>query len=935
MARPLRLPIALAVGFFVLPGAADWFDAEPLHAQQGGDATPVATASAPTTSQAVGRLFGQVLDAATRQPLPGAQVVLGDGPRGVVAGVEGRFQIDRVPAGNNAITVLLIGYAPRTITDLDVTEGAITRIDVLMERQAIAVGGITVSAEVERGSAVALVSEQRRAEGVVNAISAEQISRSPDGDAAAAVRRVSGVTVQDGRYVFVRGLGERYTTSSLNGTRIPSPEPERKIVPLDLFPAGLLQAISTAKTFTPDQPGDFSGGNVDIRTPTFPARTTWSFSLSSGWDAEATGRTLLRAPIEGREWLASATGPREIPEAASSFSGSASRGEEVNRVVNSFRPVWMTREGSGRLPLSVGSSVGGSSPLFGQTVGYLASLTYGTSESARVDERRARIGTGDVPIDAYTGSSGSSSVLWGGIANVAALVGTHSQIHLNNTYNRSADNTARREVGTDENTQATVRIDRLTYVERVVRSHQLRGEHQLGMRHRLDWSANVSAVSRSEPDRSEFVTWLDPEVPVWFNDFEGAVRTFGSLEEDAREATAQYAFSFGQDRGNPNRIRIGGALRRTERDTRSQGFRIQSFDWSPADPRWQASPETFFDGRHSGPNDAIFLLARELSGGSYDAADDLAAAFAMAELNPLDRLRLIGGVRVERYTLTVNAENQLGQRSVVDRDYTDLLPAISAIVAVAEDHQLRFAASRTLARPEYRELAPITYREVLGGEQVIGNAELERTLIQNFDARWEWYPAPGEVLSIGFFAKRFDRPVEERYLARSGTDTRTFVNAASATNEGIELEANTGLGRVAAALDPLSAFTNVTLMRSRVTTGIDGDAERPMVGQAPYVVNAGLTWAGTGQDWTGTLLYNVVGKRIVNARASGATVSDVVERPRHVVDLSLRFPLPGQASGKLDLKNLLDTPVEVRQGTIVRSSYRTGRSVSAGVSWRW
>lgn len=929
-ARPLRrslpllfLPIAAAIGFFMPPG----FGSSPLVAQE--------AVSPGSASEPVGRLFGQIRDAATGQPLPGAQIVVGDGPRGVVAGVEGRFQVDRVPVGTISIQVLLLGYAPHTVTDIEVAATGVTRVDVLMERQALELGGITVSAEVERGSAVAMVSEQRAAEGVVNAISAEQIARSPDGDAAAAVRRVSGVTVQDGKYVFVRGLGERYTTSSLNGTRIPSPEPERKIVPLDLFPSGLLQAISTAKTFTPDQPGDFSGGNVDIRTPTFPARTTWSFSISSGWEAEATGQTLFQAPAAGREWLASGVGPRRIPDAAANYSGSASRGDEVNQVVNAFRPVWSVREGSGRLPLSLGSSVGGSAPFLGQTLGYLASLTYGTSESARVEESRARIGTGDVPIDAYTGSSGTSSVLWGGIANVAALLGTHSQLHLNNTYNRSADNTARREVGTDENTQATVQVDRMTYVERVVRSHQLRGEHQLGMRHRVDWSANLSAVSRSEPDRSEFVTWLDPEVPVWFNDFEGAVRTFGSLEEDTREASARYEFSFGENRGNPHRIRVGGALRATDRDTRSQGFRIQSFDWAPNDPRWQAPPEEFFDGRNAGPGDAVFLLSRELSGGRYSASDELSAAFAMAEVNVLERLRLIGGARVERYTLTVNAENQLGQPSVVERDYTDLLPALSAVVTLTEGQQLRLAASRTLARPEYRELAPITYREVLGGEQVIGNAELERTLIENYDLRWEWYPGPGEVISLGFFAKRFDRPVEERYLARSGTDTRTFVNAASATNEGVELEVSAGLGRFGEALAPLSAFTNLTVMRSRVNTGNEADVERPMVGQAPFVANTGLTWSAPREGWSGTLLHNVVGKRIVNARASGATVSDVVERPRHMVDLSLRFPLPGAASGKIDLKNLLDAPVEVRQGTIVRNSYRTGRSVSAGVSWRW
>ncbi|TVP43945.1 MAG: TonB-dependent receptor, partial [Gemmatimonadales bacterium] len=391
----VRLVLKVAMGLLVVACVAGLAGTPRLDAQSPGAASGAAE----------GRLFGQVRDAATGQSLPGAQIVLEDGPRGVVAGVDGRFQLDRVPAGPVSLRVQLIGYAPRTVTGIDVSESGITRIDLLMERQAVAVAGITVSADVERGSAVNLLSEQRTSESLVNAISAEQIARSPDGDAAAAVKRVSGVTVQDGKYVFVRGLGERYTTSSLNGTRIPSPEPERKIVPLDLFPAGLLQAITTSKTFTPDQSGDFSGGNVDIRTPSFPTRTTWSLSVSTGWESEATGQTLFRAPTVGGEWRASATAPRGIPGPAATYSGTSSRGQEVNQVVNSFRNAWSVQEASGRLPLSLGGSVGGSMPLFGRTLGYLGSLTYGTDESARVQESRARIGTGNVPIDVYEGSS--------------------------------------------------------------------------------------------------------------------------------------------------------------------------------------------------------------------------------------------------------------------------------------------------------------------------------------------------------------------------------------------------------------------------------------------------------------------------------------------------------------------------------------------------
>jgi hypothetical protein len=882
-----------------------------------------------------GRLMGQIVNEETGMPISGAQIVVDGSTLGTLSGIEGRYQLQGITTGEVAIRVSFLGYGTKIVTGIEILPGETARLDVTLARQAVAIEGLVVTAQQERGSTVSVLNDQRNASGVISGISAEQISRSPDGDAAAAVRRVSGVTVQDGRYVYVRGLGERYTTSSLNGARIPSPDPERKMVPLDLFPAGLLQAISTSKTFTPDQSGDFSGGSVDIRTPDFPQRRTYSLSISSGYHPDVTGRTILAAPLAGGEWLARANGDRGLPDPARNFSGTVTRGPEVNQVVNSFRNVWSVESRTAQLPVSMAGSLGGSAGFLGGTLGYLGSLTYSRSEDLKLEQRRARVGTGNLEIDRYDGEEGASSVLWGGLANFSLLLGSHSQIHLSNNLNRSAENQARMEVGTDENTRSLVQVDRLTYVERAVRSHQLQGQHLLSARHRVDWSLTNSAVSRSEPDRSEFVTWLDPAVPIWFKDFEGAVRTFGSLEEESNEGALNYAFSFWSSRGEPSRLRVGVTHRRSDRETESVGFRIQPFDWNPQDPRWQLPPEDFFDGRFAGDEDDLFILAYELAGGSYDAADQLSAGYVMTELNLSDELSIVGGARVEHYTLDVNSQNQLGQSNSVTKEYTDVLPALSARYRLFDGHQVRASAARTLARPEYREVAPITYREVLGGEQVIGNVNLERTLIDNLDLRWEWYPRPGEVMAIGVFGKWFDQPIEQRFLARSGTDTRTFENGESATNFGIELEADRRLDILHSSLERFSVFTNLTLMRSRLRTGQEADAERAMVGQAPYVVNAGLTYSDPFSQLSLTILYNHVGQRIMNARASGSQVDDVIEVPRDILDLSLRFPFLAGAMGKLDLKNLLDAPYEVVQGTITREFHRTGRSASLGLSWRW
>jgi len=243
-----------------------------------------------------------------------------------------------------------------------------------------------------------------------------------------------------------------------------------------------------------------------------------------------------------------------------------------------------------------------------------------------------------------------------------------------------------------------------------------------------------------------------------------------------------------------------------------------------------------------------------------------------------------------------------------------------------------------LARPEYREIAPIETRDVLNGDDVLGNDELQRTSIVNGDVRWEWYPRSGEVLSFGVFAKQFTNPIERVYQAAgSGTRVVFYTNALSATNYGAEVEARKNLAFLAPFLDRFQGFTNITVMESRIHLGEDTRASatnksRRMVGQAPYVLNGGLTYLGQGNSTSATLLFNRVGPRIY--AAGDRPLPDVIEEPRNVLDLSIRLPVAGAFSARIDAKNLMDSPYVVRQGTVTRDRYRTGQIVQAGLVWR-
>ncbi len=900
------------------------------------------TAGAQESESATGRILGRIVDSESGRALPGAQVVIEGTTMSVLAGVDGRYMVPLVPAGPTVVRAAMLGFASKTVTGVTVPAGGAVELNVSLDPSALLMDEIIVTAAAERGSVARALDEQRTSVNVVSALTREEMSRSPDGDAAEAVKRVSGVTVQDGKYVFVRGLGERYTTTSLNGARVPSPEPERKVVPLDLFPSGLIETITTAKTFTPDLSGDFSGAQVNIQTRTFPTRRQYTVSASTGLNSAATRKHILFAPGVGREWLGLAASQRGLPsmvEQFGNFQTNAPTQSQVNQMVRSFRNAWSPQSQSGRPKSSVSASVGGSDPIFGLHTGYLLSGTYSYSEDAKIGQRRAQAqpsqGGGTQEVDRFEGNSGGRSVLWGGLLNLSTLLNPSSRLLVNATYNRTADDEARLEIGNSENLGQTFEIQRLRYVERTVASGQLAGEHQLGDAHRIDWSGTASRVTRSEPDRSEFVRQIDVDPsgnqlpPAWFSvSNEGAVRTFANLSESSFEGSASYALSFGDSRAR-SRVEVGSTGRFTTRDASNFAYAISgTLDQTGR----QLTAEEIFDGRYAADTSQVFRITPVSQGGSYSARDGLVAGYGMLDWALSPRVRVIAGARLEYSNVEVDAQSTIGQPVSTGPSYTDVLPSVSLNWSLSETQALRLSASQTLSRPEYRELAPVQYRDVLGGDNVMGNPDLARTLVRNFDARWEWYPNAGEALSIGVFAKNFSNPIERIYLGTSGTRIVTFANAESAKNYGVELEMRKGLGFVAEALESTSVFANTTLMSSEIELAQGSSESRPMVGQSPYVVNTGISYAHRESGVSATALYNLSGRRITSA--AEAPLPSVYEQSRHALDLSLRFPLLAGLRAKADVENLLDAPYEQIQGTVVRERYRTGRTFSFGVTWQ-
>jgi len=910
-----------------------------------GNATAQSASATGASAEQMGRIVGRVIDQSNGQGLTDVQIYVEGTRLGTSSGVDGRYIILNVPEGAVTLRVRRIGYQEKLISAVIVQGGkAVEQVISLNTAPAQQLEAVSVTASAERGSVAEALDAQRTAINVVNSVTQEQISRSPDSDAAQAVQRVSAVSLKDGN-VLVRGLDPRYSTTELNGARVPSPEPEKRMVPLDLFPSGLIQSITTAKTFTPNLQGDFSGAVVNIRTREFPAERTWAAAFTGGYASGTTGQRALAGSAVGGETFAMATSERSLPAIirdVGSFQGLNLSQADKNLLVSQFRNSWSPGAAT-VLPNGSGSvSFGGSDRVLSQQFGYLFSATYSQSNDRRENQVRAVANRGPTvgsteAADRFEGESSTQSVLLGGLVNVSTLLGTRTRIAFNGMYNRTADNSARIEEGAFENEGIRARITRLQYVERSVHSSQLAVEHQLGAHH-IDWTATSSGVRRSEPDRSEFVQAIETaddgvEVLRWLSaGTGGAVRTFSDLAETAREVAANYTLNFGQ---YSHALRTGVLARSTNRVADNRAFSL-SAPTAPLAVR-ELPAEQLFDGRYTGPSDSLFDIRALAQGGSYDATDRILAGYVMAEFSFGDRYRALGGARYESDRLELNATSTLGGAVTVRKQWDDVLPALGLTVQLGPTQQLRVAASQTLARPEYRELAPISTREVLNGDNQQGNDALRRTNITNADLRWEWYPGADELLSVGVFTKIFNNPIERVYRSVSGSRLVFFTNADKADNYGIEIEARKGLGFLSERLASVGVFSNVTLMHSEITLDPNTQASatshrRRMVGQAPYVVNAGLTYVSAQGGTSATALFNRIGERI--DAAGDAPLPDVIERPRNAVDLSMRHQLSASVSVRADAKNVLDAPHRIEQGSVVRSSYRTGRTLQIGFQWR-
>lgn len=945
------------------------------------------TATSAFANDVTGKVTGTVVDSETGEPLIGANVFFEGTNIGAASDLDGQFTIKKIPPGTYNLIVSMIGYAKLTVSQVKVDAGETLSYDLSLKPEAIMAEDVVVVAEIIENTEAALLKKRQKSIAISDAISAEAISRSGSGDAAEAMTKVTGASVVDGKYVYIRGLGERYASTHLNGVELPSADPDKKAFQLDLFPANLLDNIVTLKTFTPDKPGNFSGGVVDIGTKAFPEQFTMSFSSSASYNSQATWSDKFLLYSRGStDWLAIEDGTRDIPDMLSdpgltipspararieARRGNIADAQFLDAASKSFNSIMGPTSESAPVNQSYGFSVGNQRPFFGKPLGYVFSLTYGRSLSYYEDGFTGRYslpqagGTGLNSELLLEDTKGEEDVNWGGVLNLGYKLTPHHELSFNSIYSRSAESEGRyqfgtwpKEFGLSDNTNFFENRT-LIYKERELYSLQVSGEHFLKglLNSTVEWNASMAANEQEEPDSRFFANIMrvsdgDTSYSASQSGFSDPGRYFRNLQEDSRNAKLDISIPFKQWSGLKSKFKIGGAYKDTEREFRERIFSISPSSTMP----YTGDPQEFFSNERMGiiavdtlangnPNYTFGNTVAERSKvkNNYDGSLDVGGVYGMLDVPLASRLRFIGGVRYE--TTELETVSQDTNQAIGRIKEQDILPSANLVFSLKDNMNVRAAYTKTLARPTLREIAPFESFEFINGNFLIGNPALNRALIDNYDLRWEWFLRPGEIVAVSAFYKNISNPIERTIVGGTNGQIQ-YKNVDDAEVFGLEFEVRKRFDDLGGVLEHFSAGANFTLTDANITIpedelvrrrAVDPDANdvRPLQGQSPFLLNVDLSYINSRSRTTLSVSYNTFGDRLSNVSLGGTP--DVFERTRHTLSFNARQGLFRHLSLKFAVKNILNDSYkesyELKGNEFIYQEYKLGRTYSFGVSY--
>lgn len=898
-------------------------------------------------------LRGRVVDSETGEALIGATLRIVEAARSATTNNDGAFQIDGLGQRRYTVQVSYLSYKTQTLqlNPARVDTALVIRLEPLDNL----LGGATVVGERKRGTEVSQVAVQRNAMVVQSGVSGQQIRRSSDKDAAEAIRRVPGISLLDEKFVMVRGLSQRYNNVWINGSAVPSSEPDTRAFSFDIIPSSQIDNLQIIKSPAPQYPADFSGGFILLETRDVPVTRSASATIGTSVNASTHFRGFTASKAQGTDFL----GFRSHSPAT--FGAPAAEGILDPRTTG-FNNDWTVRRFNPAPDFNLGGDLATSHEMDnGAVLSLLGALSYNHSSKTYDPMENSLYSGYDVINDRSnylrhsTDQQYARLVRLGGLFNLTFVPAKGGgRYEWKNIFNQNATDryTYRTGVNAQSNREESAEY---YYSARTVYNTQLAGRY-VWAHSRFDWNGGYSFANRNMPDRRRYRVdnALDPErlsLPTG-NDIS---REYTLLTEHIGSAGANYAYTFDGVALHPEVLAgVYGEYTHRAYDTRTY-----IYGW---DPRTMTLPSGFqylpvadqlLTPDHLGPN-GLYMLDDSRMTDNYSGNRLVAAGYTAVNLT-LGKLSAYAGVRLEHYNLELTHNTRDDAPSPLARTYknTDLFPSVNLTYKFLPEHQLRLAYGRSVNRPEFREVSPSVFYDFDLAAAVQGNVDLKNCYVDNLDLRYEWYPAPGDQISIAGFYKRFSDPIEWTYTVSGGTDLiYSYENARSAYSVGIELDVRKNLAFL--SLPQFTLVFNGSLIRSRVdfNESLRGEENRPMQGQSPYLVNAGLFF--TQDSWSASLLYNRIGKRLIGVgRNMGSTGDQTVrvpssyEMPRNSLDLSLSKAF-GRLTLRLGAKDLMGEKVYFKQisdvtlasgqqKTVeeVTRSYRPGRNFSLAVTCKF
>lgn len=892
---------------------------------------------------------GTVIEESTGKALPGVQVLVVGTKLSTVTDSEGNFSFRKMEAGKYNLQFTLFSFSTKIISDVEVINNEATALTVSLSEMNGQLKEVVIKKVKAKAESVqSLLTMQKNSIRVSDGISAESIKRTPDKTASDVLKRISGASIQNNKFVIIRGLNDRYNTTYLNGAPLPSTEPDRKAFSFDIFPANMVDNLVIYKTASPDLPGEFAGGNIEITTKATPDKNFQTISIGSGYNTITTGKNQLYSHD-----IKTAL-PSYFPDVATFQALQNTKTEsgiqQIATLAKTYQTDWTLDNKKFSPNTSFQYTLGRYFKFNGdESLGLLVSLSNSVSNNYNETYRKTYDSTPGEPstvISNQLDKTYNVQKLSGAIVNLALKINTNNSFSFKNLYSTSSESRIMDRNGSlDYYSSFIISTNRL-YINNKIYTGQLAGEHFFPeSKIKINWVGSFSDVSRVVPSerRNTYNFMINdegimstPAANFSINqvgaDYSGSIYTQENKENIySTKVDISKKIKFSEEFTTD--LKIGGITQ-----SRNRNFAARQLGYIPfngtiggvkygtlSDGIGTQTNATIFNPANMGifgpTSSGLTLFDGTKGNDSYTAESNLDAGYLMID-NVFNKLRVVWGVRLENYSQKLDSESDKGDPVNVDVTQFDFLPSVNLIYSLTKKQNLRLSASKTLNRPEFRELAPFLFYDNATRMNTSGDPKLKITDIINADLRYEIFPGKAQLFSVSAFYKDFSNPIE---LQAQANNSNQYKNALSGTNYGIELEYRTLVSSIfgtenSKILEDLTLFTNLAIIRSKVDiSNLVTSAsltDIPMQGQSPYVFNAGLQYMNKELGWSFSANMNRIGNRIAihGNQTQGDDTPAYWEKSRTILDFQLaKFFLKDKLEFRFNVQNALAQDLDFYQ----------------------